>query len=164
MISSEELTNLSKSSLPRVRRIADFQFGRGAGEALFPDSVTFSYSTTKRVRYVNLANERLVTVRASDGRFTLGYLGAHALHAFLPAPQNRVVIMEDAVPFVADGKNAMAKHVISSDPNILAEDEVFVVDESDDLIATGMAVLSGSEMIGFNYGTAVKIRQGRNKK
>jgi len=113
---------------------------------------------------VNLANERLVTLRASDGRFTLGYLGAQALHAFLPAPQNRVVIMEDAIPFVADGKNAMAKHVISSDPNILAEDEVFVVDESDNLIATGMAVLSGSEMIGFNYGTAVKIRQGRNKK
>ncbi|MCK9313604.1 MAG: pseudouridine synthase, partial [Methanocorpusculum sp.] len=78
MISSEELTNLSKGSLQRVRRIADFQFGRGAGDALFPDSVTFSYSNTKRVRYVNLANERLVTVRASDGRFTLGFLGAQA--------------------------------------------------------------------------------------
>ena len=155
---------MSKGSLQRVRRIADFQFGRGAGEALFPDQVTFSYSTTKRVRYVSLAKDRLVTVRANDGRFTLGYPGASALHAFLPAPANRVVIMEDAVPFVADGKNAMAKHVISSDPNIHAEDEVFVVDESDNLIATGMAILSGSEMIGFNYGTAVKVRQGRNKK
>ena len=113
---------------------------------------------------MNLTKERLVTVRANDGRFTLGYLGAQALHTFLPAPANRVVIMEDAVPFVADGKNAMAKHVISSDSNIHAEDEVFVVDESDNLIATGMAVLSGSEMIGFNYGTAVKVRQGRNKK
>ncbi|HJJ37851.1 MAG TPA: pseudouridine synthase, partial [Methanocorpusculum sp.] len=109
--------------MQRVRRIADFQFGRGAGEALFPDQVTFSYSTTKRVRYVSLAKERLVTVRANDGRFTLGYPGAQALHAFLPAPANRVVIMEEAVPFVADGKNAMAKHVISSDPNIHAEDE-----------------------------------------
>ncbi|HJJ36067.1 MAG TPA: pseudouridine synthase [Methanocorpusculum sp.] len=164
MISPEELTNLSKSSLVRVRRIADFQFGRGAGAALFPDDVTFSYSTTKRVRYVSIGRERLVTVRANDGRLTLSYPGAVRLHAFLPAPQNRVVVIEDAVPFVADGKNAMAKHVISADENILAEDEVFVTDEHDNLLATGMAVLSGCEMKGFNYGTAVKTRQGANKK
>ena len=164
MISAEELTNLSKPSLTRVRQIADFQFGRGAGEALFPDEVTFSYSNTKRVRYVNLGKERLVTVRANDGRFTLGYPGAKRLHEFLKKPENRVVVMEEAVPFIADGKNAMAKHVISADENILAEDEVFVVDESDNLIATGMAVLAGCEMLGFNFGTAVKVRQGVNKK
>lgn len=150
--------------MPRVRRIADFQFERGAGNALFPDDVTFSYSNTKRVRYVSLNGERLVTVRANDGRFTLGYPGAKRLHEFLKAPHNRVVVMEEAVPFIADGKNAMAKHVLSADEHILAEDEVFVVDESDNLIATGMAVLSGCEMKGFNYGTAVKVRQGVNKK
>lgn len=72
--------------------------------------------------------------------------------------------MEDAVPFVADGKNAMAKHVISADEDILAEDEVFVTDESDNLLATGMAVLAGCEMKGFTYGTAVKTRSGANKK
>ncbi|MDO5846133.1 MAG: pseudouridine synthase [Methanocorpusculum sp.] len=164
MISSEELTSLSKPSLARVRRIADFQFGRGAGCALFPDDVSFSYSNTKRVRYVSLGKDRLITVRANDGRLTLGYPGAKRLHEFLPAPKNRVVVMEEAVPFIADGKNAMAKHVLSSDPDILAEDEVFVVDESDNLIATGMAVLAGSEMTGFSYGTAVKVRQGVNKK
>lgn len=154
---------MSKTSLPRVRRIADFQFGRGAGLALFPDDVTFAYSNTKRVRYVNLGKERLVTLRASDGRFTLGYAGAKRLHDFLPSPSNRVEIIDEAVPFVADGKNAMAKHVVKSDNEILAEDEVFVVDKDDNLIATGMAVLSGCEMIGFNYGTAVKTRQGKNK-
>ncbi len=124
----------------------------------------FSYSNTKRVRYVSRNKERLVTVRANDGRLTLGYAGAQMLHAFLCAPHNRVVVMEEAVPFIADGKNAMAKHVLSSDPEILAEDEVFVVDESDNLIATGMAVLAGAEMTGFCYGTAVKVRQGVNKK
>ncbi|HJJ48834.1 MAG TPA: pseudouridine synthase [Methanocorpusculum sp.] len=163
MISPEELTNLSKTSLPRVRRIADFQFGRGAGLALFPDEVTFAYSNTKRVRFVNLGKERLVTVRANDGRLTLAYAGAKRLHAHFPALTGRVVIIDDAVPFVADGKNAMAKHVISCDQDILAEDEVFIVDQNDNLIATGMAMLSGCEMAGFNYGTAVKTRQGKNK-
>lgn len=131
---------------------------------MFDDTTTFTYSNTKRIRYANEGKTRLVTVRAGDGRLTLGYPAAEKLHAFFPSPKNRVVVISDAAPFVADGKNAMAKHVISSDPEIRAEDEVFVVDEEDNLLATGMAVLSGSEMIGFNYGTAVKVRQGRNKK
>ncbi|HJJ88716.1 MAG TPA: pseudouridine synthase [Methanocorpusculum sp.] len=149
-------------SLQRVRRIADFQFGRGAGEALFPDETTFSYSNTKRIRYASLGKIRLVTVRAGDGRLTLGYPAAKRLHIFLAAPKNRVVVMNDAVPFILSGKNAMAKHVIASDPNIMAGDEVFVVDIDDNLLATGMAVLAGTEMICFSYGTAVKVRQGKN--
>lgn len=130
---------------------------------MFPDDTTFSYSNTKRVRYASLGKTRLVTVRAGDGRLTLGYPAAERLHAYLAAPKNRVVVLEDAVPFVLEGKNAMAKHVIASDPEIMAEDEVFVVDANDNLLATGMAVLSGAEMIGFSYGTAVKVRQGKNR-
>ena len=76
----------------------------------------------------------------------------------------RTLLDDEEGSFIADGKNAMAKHVISADEKILAEDEVFVVDESDNLIATGMAVLAGCEMLGFNFGTAVKVRQGVNKK
>ena len=163
MISSEGLTSLLPVSLQRGRRIADFQFGRGAGDALFPDETTFSYSNTKRIRYANLGKTRLVTVRAGDGRLTLGYAAAERLHTFLPAPKNRVVVMADAVPFILDGKNAMAKHVIASDPDIMAEDEVFVVDENDNLLATGMAILSGTEMLGFSYGTAVMVRQGKTR-
>ena len=75
-----------------------------------------------------------------------------------------MVVVDDAAPFVEEGKNAMAKHVISADEDILAEDEVFVTDKSDNLLATGMAVLAGCEMKGFNYGTAVKTRSGANKK
>ena len=134
--------------MTRVRRIADFQFGRGAGEALFPDEVTFSYSNTKRVRYVNLGKERLVTVRANDGRFTLGYPGAKRLHEFLKKPENRVVVMEEAVPFIADGKNAMAKHVISADENILAEDEVFVVGH---LLELNHIIFVGVVSFSFGY-------------
>lgn len=150
--------------MKRVRRIADFQFCRGAGNVLFPDDVTFSYSNTKRVRYVNLNKVRLVTLRANDGRLTLGYAGAKRLHEFMPFPKNRVVIADEAVPFVSDGKNAMAKHVIDCDEDILAEDEVFVVDESDSLKACGMAMLCGCEMKDFCYGAAVKVRQSVNKK
>ncbi|HJJ55509.1 MAG TPA: pseudouridine synthase [Methanocorpusculum sp.] len=162
MISSDELTSLLPISLKRVRRIADFQFGRGAGDALFLDDTTFGYSNTKRIRYAYTGKTRLVTLRAGDGRLTLSYTAAKRLHSYLPTPTNRVVVIDDAVPFISDGKNAMAKHVIASDDNILAGDEVFVVDEQDNLIATGQAILSGTEMIGFSYGTAVKVRDAKN--
>lgn len=154
----------SHASLRRVRKIAEFQFGRDAGGALFPDNCTFQYSTSQRIRYALLDGVRLATVRAQDGRLTLSYDGAARLHAFLAPPTGRVVVMEDAVPFILEGKNAMAKHVIEADPQIRAEDEVFVVSRDDTLLATGMASLSGSEMLEFKYGGAVKVRQGRDKR
>ncbi|MEA1985242.1 MAG: pseudouridine synthase, partial [Euryarchaeota archaeon] len=36
--------------LKMVRIMADNQFGKGCGEKLFPDDVTFKLSRTKRVR------------------------------------------------------------------------------------------------------------------
>jgi uncharacterized protein with predicted RNA binding PUA domain len=62
--------------------------------------------------------------------------------------------------FVSGGKNTFAKHVITADPAIRAGDEVIVVAGNDRLIACGVAVLSGDEMLSFNYGQAVKVRQG----
>ena len=52
--------------LKRARIIADYQFGRGAGEALFPDETTYSLSKTRRLRYLYAEKERIATVRASD--------------------------------------------------------------------------------------------------
>ncbi|PKL54833.1 MAG: pseudouridine synthase [Methanomicrobiales archaeon HGW-Methanomicrobiales-6] len=149
------------SSLRRIRTIADFQFGAGAGVAIFPDECTFQFSTTGRIRQVRLGKERLATVRAQDGRLTLGITAAARLCAHLPPPAYRVAVQEDVAPFVADGKNAMAKHVVAADEGIRAGDEVLVVTGDDMLLATGAALLSGREMLAFNYGVAVKVRQGR---
>ncbi len=149
------------SSLRRVRIIADFQFGTGAGEVLFSDGCTFQFSTTGRIRQVRLGDERLATVRAQDGRLTLSIAGAARLAAALAPPAYRVAVQEDVATFVADGKNAMAKHVVAADESIRAGDEVLVVTGDDLLLATGAALLSGREMLAFNYGVAVKVRQGR---
>ena len=146
----------------RVRTIADFQFGRGAGEALFPEDCEFIFSRTGRIRQVMFGGRRLVTVRAADGRLTLGIEGAVRLLAGMPAPSYRVVILSEVAEYVSQGKNAFAKHVITADPAIRSGDEVMVVTSSDELLATGEAVLSGREMQVFKYGVAVKVRQGRN--
>ena len=151
------------SSLRRVQTIADYQFGRGVGIWLFPEDCTYIFSTTGRIRQILFGGVRLATVRASDGRLTLGIEGAKRLRTILPAPGYRVVIRDDVAEFVAQGKNAFAKHVVAADPAIRAGDDVLVVAGNDRLIACGSAVVSGTEMLAFNYGVAVRVRQGSEK-
>lgn len=145
--------------LKRARIIADYQFGRGAGEALFPDDTTYSLSKTRRLRYLFSRKERIATVRASDNLLTLSMLGAGRLHALFPGPHLRVVASDDAAPFVAKGGNLFAKHVLSVDPEIRAGEEVLVVDAQDRLLATGTAVLAPEEMLQIKRGIAVAARK-----
>jgi conserved protein with predicted RNA binding PUA domain len=152
---------LQDNARSRVQIIADFQFGTGAGRALFPEGCEVILSRTGRVRQISLDGKRLATVRAMDGRFTLGIDGARRLLSALLAPAYRVVVMGEVAEYIGQGRNAFAKHIVSADPAIRAGDEVLVVDGKDELLATGSAVLSGREMMLFNYGVAVKVRQGR---
>lgn len=150
------------SSVRRVQVIADYQFGKGLGAALFPESCEFSYSTTGRIRQVILSGTRLATVRAEDGRLTLSIECAARLQQALHPPSYRVGVNPEVAEFVAAGKNAFAKHVVAADPGIRSGDEVLVVTGDDTLLATGTAMLAGAEMLAFNYGVAVKVRQGRS--
>ncbi len=144
--------------LRRARIIADLQFGRGAGEALFLDSTTFGLSSTKRLRYLYSGKERIATVRANDGLLTLSMLGAKRLHGFLAPPEYRVTVSDESAPFIAKGGNVFARHVKSVDPDIRAGEEVLVVDGQDTLLATGKAVLAPEEMLQIKRGMAVAIR------
>jgi uncharacterized protein with predicted RNA binding PUA domain len=148
--------------LKRVRTIADFQYGQGVGEKMFPGNTEFGFSNTGRIRYILLDGERLATLRAGDGRLTLGIAGARRLKDAIPPPRYRVVPADDVASFISSGKNAMAKHIVSADEEIHAGEEVLVVTGTDELLATGTAVLSGSEMLAFNYGVAVQVRKGRD--
>ncbi len=145
--------------LKRARMIADLQFGRGAGEALFLEGTTFGLSNTGRLRYLYSSKERIATVRANDGLLTLSMLGAERLHAFFAAPRLRVVASNDAAPFVAKGGNLFAKHVLNVDSKIRAGEEVLVTDSQDRLLATGKAVLAPEEMLQIKRGLAVLMRR-----
>ncbi|MEM2924683.1 MAG: PUA domain-containing protein [Methanocellales archaeon] len=147
--------------LKRVRLIADYQFGSGAGEALFPDSTQFIFSSRDKVRQIYDGGRRIASLRASDGLLTLSFEGGERLRRFLPFPKLRVVVSDEAVPFVASGKSAFARHVIQVDPDLRAGEEVLIVDKNDCLLATGKAVLSAQEMLSFKKGVAVEIRVAR---
>ncbi len=150
--------------LRMVRVIADYQFGRGAGRALFPDTCKFVLSpTTGRIRQIKDRGVRIATLKADSGWFTLSIEGARRLHMAFEYPKLRVVVLKEVADFIARGGNVFAKHVVDVDPNIRANDEVLVVDEDDCLLATGRAVLSAKEMLEFDRGVAVSVRKGIEK-
>jgi len=152
--------NCDRKRLAMVRMIADYQFGKGIGKELFPDGATFQLSRTKRVRQVLHSGNRIATARAKDGFFTLSIEGASVIHRLLPGKKLRVVISEEAAPFVEKGKTAFIKHVIEIDPELRAGEEVLVTDEADRLLATGQLLLSPAELLALDSGAAVDVRVG----
>ena len=146
--------------LDRVRTIADYQFGRGVGIILFPDDARFIVGRTGRVRQILLGDRRIATLRANDGFLILSAYGGQRLKDALPFPKKRVIMDDDAAPFVAKGKTAFCKFVVDCDPEIRALEEVLLVDKDDNLLATGQALLCAEEMKTFKKGTAVSVRYG----
>jgi 7-cyano-7-deazaguanine tRNA-ribosyltransferase len=145
----------------RIKMIADYQFGEGAGAGLFSGDIKIVKSRkTGKIRHVYDDDELIATLRASDGVFVLAREGARRLHRYLPYPKNRVVVNEDAEPFAREGKSIFAKFVINCDIDIHAKEEVLIVNEQDQLLAFGKSILNGKEILDFDTGQAVKTRKG----
>lgn len=145
----------------RLRQIADYQFGSGAGEALFgePAELTVTRSKSGRPRQVQAAEGHLVSL-GLDGRFTLGLAGGRRLRETLDAPSGRVLVGEESEPFVREGRNAFAKFVTDVDASIRSDDEVLVVREDDTLLGVGRAELPATAMADLASGVAVSVRDG----
>ena len=152
---------MAPDELQNLRTIADYQFGAGAGAALFPPDGAFEVqrSASGRPRQVSVEAGRLVTL-GTDGRFTLGLAGGRRLAAALDYPGYRVVVGDESEPFVREGKNVFNKFVQDVDPAIRGGDEVIVEHDSGEIIAVGRAELDAGSIEDFETGMAVKIREG----
>jgi len=147
--------------LDRIRMIAEYQFGEGAGDALFPDDVRIERSrNTGKIRHIYSGEKLICTMRASDGLFVLSAEGARRLHDGTAYPRCRVAVNEESEPFAREGRSVFAKFIIDCDNNIRAGDEVLIVNAHDELLATGRALLCAEEMMDLNHGQAVKTRKG----
>jgi uncharacterized protein with predicted RNA binding PUA domain len=142
-----------------LETVADYQFGSGAGAALFDGDVDIQRTSSGRPQQVLIDGERVVSY-GTDGRFTLGAAGGRRLQVALAFPGYRVVVGDDSEPFVRDGKNVFAKFVREVDPAVRPGDEVLVEHYEGDLLAVGRAELSAAGMHDFDTGMAVKVREG----
>ena len=144
----------------RIAAVADMQFGMHASEALFQGDIHLVKSKkTGKIRNVYVDGKHILSMRATEGLFTLKIAGAYQLHHDVKYPGLRVVVEQDAIPFVRDGKSVFAKFVIDGDPGLRPLDECLVVTEKDVLIAVCRCLLNRDEMLCFSQGVAVKTRE-----
>ncbi len=145
----------------RAKAVARYQFGIEAADALFRGKVELVKSKkTGKIRNVISDGEHVLSMRAGDGLYTLKMEGAKRIVESVPAPHMRVVVMEDAVPFVSDGRNVFAQFVLSCDQGLRPMEEAIVTDDKDVPIATGRMFLTPSEIPFMKKGMAVKVRSG----
>jgi uncharacterized protein with predicted RNA binding PUA domain len=150
-----------RDALRKIRSIANYQFGKGVGERLFPNNIEVVFSKrTKRIRHIYFERKRVATLRPTNGMFSLTVAGAKRILDGAKHPRLWVEVSRDAAPFVAKGKSVFAKHVVDADEKIRPREEVVILDEKREVLAVGKAVLTGAEMKSFKCGVAVRVRWG----
>jgi len=152
-------------ALERTRKIADYQFGKGAGEALIPDDAKITFSrATGRIRHIYSKGKLLATLRPTDGMFSLTVNGARCLNREARFVGMMVEVSKDAAPFIAKGKSVFAKHIVHASPEIRPREEAIVQNEDTEVLAVGKAALTCREMMAFKRGIAVRVRRGIDEK
>jgi 7-cyano-7-deazaguanine tRNA-ribosyltransferase len=145
----------------RMFAIADYQFGPGAGKALFTGKLEFVKSKrTGKIRNIINDGSHILSLRAGDGLFTLKLDGAKQLHKAFEKPRLRVMVDRETAEYNRTGKNVFSKFVLDTDPMLRPGDEVLITDEDDALVAIGRMFLTAGEMKVFNTGMAVRVREG----
>lgn len=149
------------ADLLRAKAVSRYQFGTDATDALFKGKIELVVSRkTGKIRNVISDGEHVLSMRAGDGLYTLRKEGASRIVSEVPAPHMRVIVNDDAVPFVSEGRNVFCQFVTDCDEELRPMEEVIVTDKDDKVVATGRLMMIADEIRSFKKGVAVKVRSG----
>ncbi|MHA1584575.1 MAG: PUA domain-containing protein, partial [Promethearchaeota archaeon] len=127
------------------------------------DKITFNFSKkTGKIKYIYYNNILQASYRPPLGTFSLSLASMQRIIKKLSFPLFRIIVQNDVSEFIKDGKSVFTKHVKKVDPSLHVGDEVFVVDEDDQLLAIGKICLPPSYLSHFQNGCAVRVRKGIN--
>jgi len=136
----------------------DYEFGVGTSRVLPKTGLRFVYSKrSDRLKQVFHEEKLFATIRP-NGTISPTHYGATLLIKSRAYAANTVVVEQDAVKFVSEGKSVFCKFVKSVGKHVLPSGEVAVLDPAGNVIAVGSAKIHGDFMREFKYGVAVKTR------
>lgn len=153
-------------ALRKIKAISDYQFGNDITDILFNKEETLTIErskNTKKIRYVYYNNNLLLSLRPTNGFFTLSLFSARKIINNIPTPRLRVSVLTDISEFIKKGRNVFCKHVVEVDSNLRPLDEVIVVNQEDELLAIGRLKIPVDLITSFTTGIAVMVRKGVNK-
>lgn len=147
----------------------DFLFGSGISSVL-PNNLDIEYSKkTGKIKNFGL-NGKLIGTFRTDGGIALTIYGASILLAHENFLLNCIIPIEDAIPFVSEGRSLFIKHVVKCGYNVKNGSDVAIIDEKKNVLAVGRSLKPYS----FYYqnlndefhslsnlkGVGVKVREG----
>ena len=137
----------------------DALFGSGVAQAL-PAKLDLEFSRrTGRIKNFGIGGQLAATLR-TDGGLALTVFGAQYLFDNSSAfAENSVSPVEEAIPFVSEGRSLFCKHVNACGSNIKVGSDVAIVGSSK-VIAVGVSLLDAVLMKQYSRGVAVKVREG----
>ncbi|MFX1366796.1 MAG: PUA domain-containing protein [Promethearchaeota archaeon] len=152
--------------LRQIKAISDYQFGTKITDILFYDIDHIKLirsPNTNKIRYVYYNNNLLLTLRPTNGFFTLTLYSAKKIIANTSPPKLRAIVLDEISEYIKEGRNVFCKHIIEIDDNLRPFDEVIVVNQKDELLGIGKLKIPVSYAKAFSRGIAVGIRKGINK-
>ena len=138
----------------------------------------FIHSRTRRVKNILLQDGRhIASPRLTDGGLSLTAVGAKWAHNLRTAPVPEgfecqrieenvsqgppwVVIEDDAVPFIRDGRNVFHGFITAVDAWLRPGASCLIVNSKGELIAHGISKAAPKEMAELKKGIAVRTRDG----
>ncbi len=147
----------------RAIRTIDAQFGEGVGQHLLPADKTIvmnKVSSLDAMYEIIVDGQMLGRLRfeipLQEYKFILSLEGGRRIGEV--SRQKWVSIHDGVLKFLKDGANLLLPGVLGCDSGIQYDDEVWVIDSNGNVVAVGIAKMSGVDMAKSEKGHAVKIR------
>jgi len=140
----------------QTRQLLEWQYGPAVARELGPVARGERSRRTGRLRGINGPKDPWFVI-GTDGVPHPTFRGAQQLHPLIPGSAGRVVVQNDAVPFVRAGRTLFSRFVARADPELVPGTAALLVDEKDELLAVGRLLLAPHEMPALARGVAVRV-------
>ncbi len=149
--------------LRKIKAISDYQFGPEITDILFDDITPLRIErsrNTDKIKFIYHENDLLLTLRPTNGFFSLTLHSARKILKNTKAPKMRTIVLTEISEFIKEGRNVFCKHVVDIDTDLRPMDEVIVVNQDDELLAIGRLKIPARQVKFFQSGIAINIRKG----
>jgi len=149
--------------LRKLKGISDYQFGPEITDILFsdPSKIELIHSkNTGKIRYIHLNNKLLLTLKPTNGFYTLGFLAAEMIINNTESPKMRAIVLTEISKFIKKGRNVFCKHIVDIDRDLRPNDEIIVVNQDQEILAIGRVAIPIPYIKSFNRGVGIDVRKG----
>ena len=153
-------------ALRKLKGISDYQFGPDITDILFNDLDKIKIIRSKytgKIRYIHLKEDLLLTLKPTNGFFTLGFLAADMIIKSTSTPKLRAVVLNEISEFIREGRNVFCKHILDIDEYLRPNDEIIVVNQEQEILAIGRVKIPIPYIKYFNRGVGIDVRKGNRK-